>query len=44
MCQYKLGASWLENSLADKDLRVLVDTNVTLNQQCTLAAKKANGI
>lgn len=34
-----LETNLLENSLAEK-----VGNNITISQQCTLAAKKANGI
>ena len=42
--QHMLGAEWLESSLAEKDLEVLVDTKLNVSQQCTLGTKKANGI
>ncbi|KAK4828615.1 hypothetical protein QYF61_000067 [Mycteria americana] len=44
MHRYMLGTDWLESSLAEKGLRVLVDTKLNMSHQCALAAKKANGI
>jgi len=41
MHQYMLGAGQLESSFAEKDL---VDTKVTIHQQCALVAEKANGV
>ena len=41
MHQYMLGTTWLESSLSDKDLGVLVDTRLNMSQQC---AEKSNDI
>ena len=44
MNQYILSADHLESSLADKDLGILVDTKLTMSQQCALPAKKVKAI
>lgn len=36
--------NWPESNLAEKDPEVLVGDELTMNQQCALMAKKANGI
>ena len=36
MRQYRLGADLLERSYVEKDLGVLVDNRLAMNQQCTL--------
>ena len=38
-----MGTDLLENSVGKSDLRVLVDSRITVSQHCALAAKKANG-
>ncbi|KAK4810901.1 hypothetical protein QYF61_013309 [Mycteria americana] len=42
--QYRLGSVWLGNSLAERDLGVLVDNKLNTSQQCTAAAMKSNHI
>ena len=42
--QYTLGADQLESSFAGKNVGFLVDNKLTVSQQCTLVAEKANGI
>lgn len=41
--QQKLGADWLESSVAEKGLGIPVDMKLNMGQGCVLGTKKANG-
>ncbi|PKU29693.1 rna-directed dna polymerase from mobile element jockey-like [Limosa lapponica baueri] len=42
--QYRFGVDLLESTSEEKDLGVLVDSKLSMSQQCALVAKRTNGI
>ncbi|KAF4788895.1 POL-like protein [Turdus rufiventris] len=40
----RLGTVWLDSAQAERDLRVLVDSELNMSHQCVLVAKEANSL
>ncbi|KAF4798790.1 hypothetical protein TURU_060690 [Turdus rufiventris] len=41
---YRLGTVWLDSAQGERDLGVVVDSQLNMSQQCALVAKKVNSI
>ena len=44
MHKHRMGDTWLDSSICERVLGVLVDNKLNMSQQCDMAAKKANAI
>ena len=41
MQKYRIGDTWLNSSICEKDLGILVDKKLKMSQQCDMSDKKA---